>query len=324
VLDGLAPIAAGEFSGGSYANSAGRRNYKLYAPHRYHGQALPLVVMLHGCTQDPDDFAAGTRMNQAADEKDCFVLYPQQSKAANPSLCWNWFSALDQQRDHGEPSIIADMARDVMRTHRIDTRRVFVAGMSAGGAMAVILAATYPDVFSAVGVHSGIPYQAAQNLLTALSAMRRGAKDNALMNLKPVRTIVFHGSKDRKVHPRNGEQIILQLLDPSPASAAGKRVTLQSGTKNGRSFERKVFHNPEGSTLAEQWLVRGTGHAWSGGSAEGSNAEPAGPDASREMLRFFLRAPDPVETSRETGARNSILRRTLRALRLLPAQNPRE
>lgn len=322
MLDGSAPIAAGEFSGGSYTSSAGRRDYKLFAPHRYHGQALPLVVMLHGCTQDPDDFAAGTRMNQVADEKDCFVLYPQQSKAANPSLCWNWFNALDQERGHGEPSLIADMTREVIKTYGIDTRQVFVAGMSAGGAMAVILAATYPDVFSAIGVHSGLPYQAAQNLLTALSAMRRGAKDYALKNLKPVRAIVFHGSKDRKVHPRNGEQIILQLLGPSPASTAGKRLTLQTGTKNGRSFERKVFRNPAGSTLAEQWLVRGTGHAWSGGSVEGSHAEPAGPDASREMLRFFLRAPDPVETSREAGAPNSILRRALRALKLLPAQNP--
>jgi poly(hydroxyalkanoate) depolymerase family esterase len=320
VLDGSERIAAGEFAGGSYANSAGRRDYKLFAPHRYRGQALPLVLMLHGCTQDPDDFATGTRMNQVADEKDCFVLYPQQSKDANPSLCWNWFNAPDQERDQGEPSIIADMAREVIKTYRIDPSQVFVAGMSAGGAMAVILAATYPDVFSAIGVHSGIPYQAAQNLLTALSAMRRGAQDHSLKNLKPVRAIVFHGSKDRKVHPRNGEQIIRQLLGPSTASTTGKGLTVRTGVKNGRSFERKIFRNPEGSTLAEQWLVRGASHGWSGGSAEGSHVEPAGPDASREMLRFFLRAPDVVEASREVSAQNGILRRALRALKLLPTQ----
>ncbi|MDP9089348.1 MAG: PHB depolymerase family esterase [Pseudomonadota bacterium] len=320
--DGIAQIAAGAFSGGSYTNGAGCRAYKLFAPHRYHGQALPLVVMLHGCTQDPDDFAAGTRMNQAADESDCFVLYPQQSKTANPSLCWNWFNALNQQRGHGEPSIIADMAREVIKTCGIDARQVFVVGMSAGGAMAVILAAAYPDLFSAVGVHSGIPYQAAQDLLTALSAMRRGAEDSALKNLKHVRAIVFHGSRDRKVHPRNGEQIILQLLGSSPASTTGQGVILQTGTKNGRSFQRKIFRHPDGRALAEQWLVKGTGHAWSGGSPEGSHVDPAGPDASREMLRFLLGSPDPVGTSGEAGAQKSLLRRALHALKLVPTQDP--
>lgn len=277
--------------------------------------------MLHGCTQNPDDFAAGTRMNRIADENDCFVLYPKQSKAANSSLCWNWFNAVDQRRDHGEPSIIADMTRQVVETYGMNANRVFVAGMSAGGAMAVILGATYPDVFSAIGVHSGIPYQAAQDLLTALSIMRRGSEDYALKHPNQVRAIVFHGGKDRKVHPRNAEQIILQLLGPSPASAAGEMLTLQAGAINGRSFERKIFRNTDGSTLAEQWLVSGTGHAWSGGSAEGSHSEPAGPDASREMLRFFLRTPDSLEINAEPSAQSSIVRRALRTLKFLPAKS---
>ena len=261
-------------------------------------------------------------MNQVADESDCFVLYPQQSKTAIPSLCWNWFDALNQQRGHGEPSIIADLTREVIKTCGIDTRLVFVVGMSAGGAMAVILAATYPDIFSAVGVHSGMPYQAAQDLLTALSAMRRGADDHALKNLKHVRAIVFHGSKDRKVHPRNGEQIILQLLGSSHANTTGKCLILQTGKTNGRSFQRKIFRKPDGSALAEQWLVKGTGHAWSGGSPEGSHVEPAGPDASREMLRFFLGPLAPAGTSGEAGAPKNIVRRALHALKLLPARNP--
>jgi poly(3-hydroxybutyrate) depolymerase len=166
--------------------------------------------------------------------------------------------------------------------------------------MAMIMGASYPDLFCAVGVHSGLPYQAAQNLWTALRAMARGVGEDSLKHLKSVRTIVFHGSTDTTVHPRNAEQIIEQLLGYSSADASGGTTfTLQSGAINGRSFDRKIFRNTAGCTLAEQWLVRGTSHAWSGGSAEGSHSEPAGPDASREMLRFFLREAEASSDSQE-------------------------
>ena len=321
MLDAAVRVAPGEFGGGSFANGSGLRDYKLFVPRAYHGQALPLVVLLHGCTQDADDFAAGTKMNAIADEHDCFVLYPQQSRAANATLCWNWFNAADQQRDRGEPSIIADLTRAIIRTYGVEKSKVFVAGMSAGGAMAVIVGAMYPEIFSAVGIHSGMPYQAAQNVFTAMSAMRRGAEDYALKNLAHVRAITFHGSKDTRVHPRNSEQIIVQLLGADPPRKPGKRLTMQTGTRSGRSFERKIFRDAEGRTLAEQWLVKGTAHAWSGGSPEGSHTDPTGPDASREMLRFFLGGPDRVESAEDARSSHRILRRALRALKLLPAQD---
>ena len=317
MADGSVRVAAGEFGSGSFANGAGHRDFKLFVPDRYHGQELPLIVMLHGCTQNPDDFAAGTRMNTVANEHDCLVLYPQQSTAANSSLCWNWFSALDQQRDQGEPSIIADLTREIIATYGIDRHRIFIAGMSAGGAMALILAVAYPDLYSAVGVHSGIPYQAARNVLTAMSVMRRGAEDYVVISLKDVRVIVFHGGTDKTVNPLNGEQVILQLLGTASAHP-GKLSTVQTGATNGRSYDRKTFRDLDGTTVAEHWSVHKTGHAWSGGSAAGSYADPSGPNASYEMVRFFLRAPDDAEIHRGLARRQGVLRRALQALKLVP------
>ena len=164
----------GQFLAGSYTSPAGTRTYKLYIPSGYRGQALPLIVMLHGCTQSPDDFAAGTRMNGLAEEHRCFVVYPAQTPTANGSKCWNWFQAADQQRGQGEPSLIAGITRQIASTYHIDARRVYVAGLSAGGAMAVILGMTYPDLYAAIGIHSGLAYALAHDLPSALAAMQQG------------------------------------------------------------------------------------------------------------------------------------------------------
>src|SRR5690606_27913096 len=175
--DACQPEGAGgpnRFIDGSYRNKTGLRNYKLYIPSSYDGQPLPLMVMLHGCTQDPADFATGTRMNEIAEEKQCFVVYPAQAQSANSARCWNWFKAIDQKRDQGEPSLIAGITRQVSDTYQIDAKRVYIAGMSAGGAMAVIMGTLYPDLYTAVGVHSGLPYASAQDLPSALAAMKNG------------------------------------------------------------------------------------------------------------------------------------------------------
>jgi poly(hydroxyalkanoate) depolymerase family esterase len=264
--------APGRFLKRSYTNRAGTRAYKTYLPARYRGQSLPLIVMLHGCKQTPDDFAAGTRMNELADELGFIVVYPAQARVANFSRCWNWFWPRDQQRDEGEPSLIAGITRQVIARYDVDARRVYVAGLSAGGAMAAIMGATYPDLYAAVGVHSGLPYASARDAVSALAAMS-GQRTGAAVPLPSVPTIVFHGDRDTTVHPRNGQY-----------GVAKAKLQSETGEAGGRAYTRTVHR---GRPTLEHWLVHGAGHAWSGGSAKATYTDPTGPDATREMLRFF-------------------------------------
>jgi poly(hydroxyalkanoate) depolymerase family esterase len=278
----------------SYACAAGRRSYKLYVPGRQHAGRRPLVVMLHGGTQGPDDFAAGTRMNALAEEHGFLVAYPSQCKSANPSLCWNWFKPEDQMRGAGEPSIIAGITNEIVSAYDIDPQRVFVAGLSAGGAMAAVMGATYPEIYAAVGVHSGLPYRSATDVPSAFAAMRgdpglqrrprktRPDSDHALR----VRTIVFHGDADHIVHPSNAGNIVEAHAKTGDSV---ERVKAQSSAS--RTHTRAVTRDKTGTVVVEHWLIHGSGHAWSGGSADGTYTDPQGPDASREMLRFFLEEP---------------------------------
>jgi poly(hydroxyalkanoate) depolymerase family esterase len=301
----------GQFIDGSYSNQAGARSYKLYVPSAYHGQALPLVVMLHGCTQSPDDFAAGTHMNELAEEHGCLVVYPAQPPSANGSKCWNWFKAADQRRDQGEPSLIAGITRQIIGVYHVDAERVYVAGLSSGGAMAVIMGQTYPDLYAAVGCHSGLAYGVARDLPSALNAMRQGGAAQAGSRLGAAKSvagagsspaavpiIVFHGDQDSTVHPSNAEQIIGQWAGINRdsgrvnAAEAKPRVRVQPGqVPAGHAFTRAVYYDANDKAIMERWMVHGAGHAWSGGSARGSFTEPNGPDATREMLRFFLAHP---------------------------------
>jgi poly(hydroxyalkanoate) depolymerase family esterase len=284
-LPGATPPAEalpGEFIDGSYSNAAGSRNYKLYVPSGYTGQPLPLLVMLHGCTQDPVDFATGTQMNVLAEEMQFLVVYPAQSQQANLQRCWNWFSAIDQQRDQGEPSIIAGITRKVMVSHAVDESQVYVAGLSAGGAMATIMGTLYPDLYAAVGVHSGLPFASAHDLPSALAAMQGNfGRPPAAGRAIPI--IVFHGDRDTTVHPANGDELIAQGAHP-----ASKAIVIEPGrVPDGHAYTRTVHQRADGTPQAEQWLIHGAGHAWSGGSARGSYTDGRGPDASREMMRFF-------------------------------------
>jgi poly(hydroxyalkanoate) depolymerase family esterase len=283
------------------------RSYKLHVPAGATGRVLPLVVMLHGCTQSVDDFAAGTGMNELADELGFFVLYPMQSTAANPQGCWNWFEPAHQHRGGGEPALIAAMTRAVIDAHGIDARRVYIAGMSAGGAMADIVGAAYPDIFAAVGVHSGLPGGSAGNTSEAFAVMGSGDPETQAQPVsrtprgtgrpawKSVPVIVFHGDRDRMVHPRNGERVVAAALERVSAgasqqwSAAAARTRIEKGVSaQGRHYTRTTHDDHEGSPVAEHWLVHDSGHAWSGGRAEGSYTDVQGPDATREMLRFFF------------------------------------
>ena len=272
------------FEAGTFTNHAGTRSYKLYVPSNYDaGTPMPLVVMLHGCTQDPDDFAAGTKMNLVGEESGCLVLYPAQPQSANQSRCWNWFSKNDQQRERGEPAIIAGMTRQVMTQYAVDADQVSIAGLSAGGAMAVIVGALYPELYQAVGVHSGLPFGAAHDLPAALQAMKAGApgrKGGAAT--RPV--IVFHGDKDHTVAAVNAEQVLADALAPH---GSGQPASETAKAPGGRKYTRDVHTSRDGTVVAEHWVLHGGGHAWAGGSPSGSYTDCKGPDASREMVRFF-------------------------------------
>ncbi len=272
------------FTTASYHEAAGTRTYKLYVPANRPAGPMPLIVMLHGCTQSPDDFAAGTGMNLAAEEHGFLVAYPEQPGSANPNRCWNWFSTLDQGRDRGEPALIAGITRTIMREHSVDPARVYVAGLSAGGAAAVIMGSAYPDLYAAVGVHSGLPLGAARDMPSAFAAMRNGAAGGR-RGAGPVPTIIFHGDQDTTVHPANGTAIATQVLGPT----TGLRPTVSRGAvPGGRAYTRTIHADASGRDLCEHWEIQGAGHAWSGGSASGSYTDPRGPDATREMVRFFL------------------------------------
>jgi poly(hydroxyalkanoate) depolymerase family esterase len=272
----------------SFACAAGSRDYKVYVPSGADARRLPLIVMLHGCAQNPDDFAVGTGMNRLAEERGFIVAYPGQPASANPSACWNWFDAAHQTRNEGEPAILAGVTRAVMAELAVDPAHVYVAGLSAGGAMAAILSATYPELYAAAGVHSGLPHGAAADLPSALKAMRgsktppaRGAR---LANGR-VRTIVFHGANDKIVHPSNATAI---LAEARAGLANPAQESILAGATAGRTYTRTLVMDGRGVPHAEYWAIDGLGHAWSGGSPEGSFTDPRGPDASREMLRFFL------------------------------------
>ena len=275
---------AGEFLSRSYRNGCGARAYRLYIPGGYRGDPVPLVVMLHGCKQSPQDFAAGTRMNQHAEDLTCLVAYPEQSATANGSRCWNWFRPEDQQRGYGEPALIAGITRQVMSDFAVDAARVYIAGLSAGGAAAAIMGSAYADLYAAVGVHSGLAAGIAQDMPSAFAAMHHGGQVRHIAGGMPiVPTIVFHGDRDGTVNPQNAELILAQ-------AAAGieleKRVE-RDRVPGGHAYTRTRYIDRAGSVLLESWVVHGAAHAWSGGSRDGSYTDPNGPDATREMLRFF-------------------------------------
>ena len=298
----------GQFTAHTYTNHAGTRHYKLYVPRAYQGQAVPLIVMLHGCTQTPDDFAAGTRMNMLAEAMTFLVAYPAQASAANRSMCWNWFEPADQQREHGEPALLAGITRQIMRDYHVADDRVYIAGLSAGGAMAVIMGTLYPDLYAAIGVHSGLAYGAAHDLRSAWAAMRHGGAnvDTQRDQRSPipdvhdgiVPTIMFHGDRDTTVHPRNADQIRSQRLaqrktreqNTSDHSAPYVRMC-QGQVSNGHRYTCTTYDDGNGRTMLEQWTIHGGGHAWSGGSSQGSYTDPNGPDATAEMVRFFHEHP---------------------------------
>lgn len=275
----IAIPAGARFEAGRFTDATGAaRDYKLYVPASAWGaKPRPLVLMLHGCGQDPDDFARGTRMNAAAEARGVIVLYPEQPSGANPNRCWNWF------RDNGETELLVEMTREVIATRNVDPARVYVAGLSAGGAQAMKLASDHPELFAAVGVHSGLASGAANDVASAIAAMSQGSP--GAPGTRPIRAIVFQGDADRTVHPANATAVVAQAIE----AAGPLELTVKRGEVKGLVYSRALHRDAAGATLCETWTLHGAGHAWSGGDPAGSYSDAAGPNATREMLRFFLK-----------------------------------
>jgi poly(hydroxyalkanoate) depolymerase family esterase len=304
--DHLAATETGQFIMREISTEHGTRRYKVFIPSGYDGsKALPLVVMLHGCTQDPDDIARGTRLNESAEDKSVLVAYPEQPETANPKKCWNWYDPAHQTRDQGEPALIAAITRQVMRDYKVDDRRVYMAGVSAGAAMALTVALSYPELFAAVGLHSGIPYGAAATVVEALTAMQGkggdaetlAAKAKAAMGsrARAIPAIVFQGGSDHVVNPANAVRLAGQLA-AIQGTPRGEKIMKTMGEKVETSGGYHYTRALEGSASApiELWVVEELGHAWSGGSANGTFADEKGPNATTQMLRFFLEHPHPT------------------------------
>ncbi len=297
--------AAGEtFTLGTYDGPEGSRRYKLFKAEMQSaarrgraekGKGRSLMVMLHGCTQDPDDLARGTRMNELAERDGFLVLYPEQPVTAHPLKCWTWYDAAQQKRGQGEPAIIAAMTLKIAKENGVDPKRIYLVGLSAGAAMAAILGATYPDIYRAIALHSGIAYGLATAVPQALEAMRTPKGDAVKLGTavvaamgerrRVVPVLIIQGTTDASVNEANARLLAQQWANANGITGAAQEIQ-QMGKPPAYPVARSMFRVKE-TTVVELWMVQGLGHAWSGGSKAGTYTDDKGPDASRAIVKFI-------------------------------------
>jgi len=301
--------------------AGGSRAYKLWAPATIETEkASPLVMLLHGCALDAQAMTEISGMNEVAEANRFLVVYPEQSRRANLLKCWNWFHPKHQTRDRGEPSILAAIIEQVCSRFRVDLDRIYIAGVSAGGAMAVIAGATYPDLFAAIAVCAGGEFKAATSVATGLSVMKHGGPDPlqqgqsafeamraglARKKKRRMPVIAFHGTADARVNPVNTEQIIAQWSATNACLAAQQgetdfslsEQTVAGQVATGYAYKRRIYTDQRGELLMESWIIDGLGHAWPGSPQAHKYGDPKGPVAAREIWRFFNQAGSKLRVS---------------------------
>jgi poly(hydroxyalkanoate) depolymerase family esterase len=292
---------------GSYSAAAGTRAYRGYVPSTYTpGTAMPLIVVLHGCTQTADSIRQLTRYDQLAEAKGFIAVFPEQPPSANFLRCWNFFLDAHMHRGTGEPSLIAGITNWVRQRYTVDPRRIYVAGLSAGGAMASVMGASYPDLYAAVGIGSGCEYAATATCAGWRSSDPTKAAQAAYAEMgqraRVLPVIAFQGDKDFTVPPVNADQLVKQwtitadLADDHVAngSVSGTPTTTLTGqVPNGRAYTTRYYADADGRELVQYWSVHGMSHAWSGGCSCALHADPQGPDATAAMYAFLMSHPMP-------------------------------
>lgn len=279
--------AASSFSPGRFQSGKHSYAYRVFVPSDPR-PGLPVVVMLHGCKQDASDFAAGTTMNAVAEREKFIVVYPEQLRQANSMGCWNWFEPAHQTRGEGEPAMIAALASHIASLHRADPARIYIAGLSAGGAMAALAGKLYPEVFAAVGVHSGLAPGAARDVPSAFTAMRAGPGRSAAVDAIGLPVIVFQGSGDKTVSPVNANVIAQEEVASWARNGLHLSPTrVDAPPHGGRESSVVRWTDPAGKAYVEIWTIQSAPHAWAGGDLAGSFTDPKGPSASEAMFRFF-------------------------------------